>query len=107
MSRSPFKSCSEIQSQSAGSLASVLRGKFNPLLQDGLEEMVAHRLLFAKPLWGDGQQAESWFRPDFTDRPAELLRRLQLFRRALGYQAQIHVAVRPGLAARVRAEEVN
>ena len=90
---------------SAGFPLSVLRGNGDSLLEDGVKKMIVHRLLFGEPLWSDRNEREPRTRPDATQRGVAARAGGDLLFRTVRHQAQIHVAVRPGLAARVGPEE--
>jgi hypothetical protein len=88
----PNRTYVSIQSQSAGLLESVFRGKQYALLQDGSKKVVVDGLLFGEPLRSDRHERKSRLILNFPHRPAEGLRRRELFFRAFRHEAQVHVA---------------
>ena len=66
--------------------------------------MIVAGALLGQPLRCDGQQCECRARPDILHGLSKSPGGLQLPFRALGDQAQVNVALRPRLAARVGAE---
>src|SRR2546425_4798488 len=106
-SRTKARSASANSVQSAGLVESVLRGKLQSFLQNRGEEMVAHIFFLFEPLRRDRDQREGGTGPNVPNRFAEFLCRFELLSRAIRDKAQVHVAVRPCLAARVRAEQIN
>lgn len=104
-SRITLRSLSAIQSQSAGLLESVFRGKGHPLGKDRAEEEIAGGSLLLQATRRYGYQRQRWLPSDVPNRPAELLGRLELLFRPLGHEAQIHVTVRAGIATGVRTEK--
>ena len=100
-----LRSESAIKIQSAGLPLSVLRGNGDSFLDDGVKKMIVHRLLFSESLRCDGNESESRTRPDTPERGVAAGADGDLLFRSIRDQAQIHVAVRPGLAAGVGAEE--
>ena len=75
------------------------------MLGDGLEKRIAESLLFGETAGRDGQEGERRNGPDAASRTPPLLRRFELHCRAFGHEAEIDIAVRPGVAAGVGAEE--
>lgn len=67
--------------------------------------MVADLLFFAESLGRNRDEGERWMWPDVPHRATPLARGIKLTIRPVRHEAQIHVALRPGLAARVGAEE--
>ena len=62
------------------------------------------RALLGQPLRRDGQKGEGRTGPDISQGLAKSPGGLQLPFRAIGDQAQVHLALRPRLSARVGAE---
>ena len=91
--------------QSDGLPLSVLRGNGDSFLDNGMKKMILHRLLFSESLRCDGNEGQPRTRPDAPQRGIAAGAGGDLLFRSIRDQAQIHVAVRPGLAARVGAEE--
>ena len=97
--RNSARSDSTKNSQSAGLLESVLRGKQAALLDHGGKEKVAASLLLREAPRGDGNQSESQMRTNLPQRFPIPARGFKLAFRAFGHDAQIHVAVGPGFTA--------
>ena len=79
-------------SQSPGCAESVFRGKSYSFLQDRAKEMVAERGLLGEPCRRDRDHREGRARRDVPDGVGELGRRVELPFRAVGHEAEIHVA---------------
>jgi len=106
-SRIPSRSDSARNSQSAGLLLSVFRSKLHSFLEHGAKEMVADLLFFLETTGRDGDQSEGKPWPEGPHRAPEFGCRLELLFCPFGYDAQIHVVLRAGLAASVRTKEVH
>lgn len=69
--------------------------------------MVVPRLFLGQPRRGNGNERESRTRPDGAHGPAPARRRRQLPPGIVSHNAQIHVAVHPGVAARMGTKKIN
>ena len=69
--------------------------------------MIADLFLFSEALRRNRDEREWRMRPLVPEREPEFFRRLELPLCPIRHDAQIHVAVRPRLAAGVRAEEID
>ncbi|GEM_PF-6834085 len=96
-----------MNSQSAGLLESVFLGKEHPLVQHGMEKMVAHLPFLLQPLRRDWHQAKCRFVRDFAHRPSKIPCCHQLPFRPVGDDAQIHITVRSRFPARVGTEKID
>jgi hypothetical protein len=79
-------------SQSPGCAESVFRGKSHSFLQDRAKEMVAEGGLLGEPCRRDRDHREGRARRDVPDGVGELGRCVELPIRAVGHEAEIHVA---------------
>jgi hypothetical protein len=96
-----------MKSQSAGLLESVFRGKQDPFVEDGGKEMVMTRPFLGQSRRRDWDKRERRTGPNNPHGSAATRSGLQLALRIVGYNAQVNIAIRTRLTARMGAKKVN